>query len=151
MEKKIKQKTEEKKFIAVIRIKGQVEVVPEIKYTLERLNLHKKYSCVLINPENPSLSGMLKKVKYYVAYGGIEKEILIKLLKERAKKIDGKKFDSEKIAQELLDGKNLKELGFVPVLRLHPPRKGIKSKIQYPKGVLGNNGADINKLIERML
>ena len=35
--------------------------------------------------------------------------------------------------------------------RLHPPRKGINSKLQYPKGVLGDNKKDINKLIERML
>jgi hypothetical protein len=35
--------------------------------------------------------------------------------------------------------------------RLHPPRKGIKSKLQYPKGVLGDNKESINKLIERML
>jgi hypothetical protein len=42
-------------------------------------------------------------------------------------------------------------MGIKPFFRLHPPRKGINSKIQYPKGVLGNNKEDINKLIERML
>ncbi len=74
---------------------------------------------------------MLKKVKFYVAYGPLSKDTHDKLVKARGKKgADGK---------------------LKPFFRLHPPRKGIKSKIQYPKGVLGNNKADINKLIERML
>ena len=38
-----------------------------------------------------------------------------------------------------------------PFFRLHPPRKGIKSKKHYPKGVLGNHGKKINELLERML
>jgi len=95
--------------------------------------------------------GMLEKVKFYVAYGEIEEDILIKLLKARAQKISKETFNAVKIAGELFKGKTLKELGFKPFFRLHPPRKGIKSKLHYPKGVLGNNGKDINKLIERML
>ena len=35
--------------------------------------------------------------------------------------------------------------------RLHPPRGGIKSKIHFPKGVLGDNKEKINDLIKRML
>jgi hypothetical protein len=50
-----------------------------------------------------------------------------------------------------MEGKKLADFKLKGFFRLHPPRKGIDSKLQYPKGVLGNNKKDINKLIERML
>jgi len=117
------------KKIAIIRIAGMVKVSKYIENTLHRLRLRRKYSCVVVKPTK-SILGMLKKIKFYVAYGEINKETYDKLVKARGKKINGK---------------------LKPFFRLHPPRKGIKSKLQYPKGVLGNNKADINKLIERML
>jgi len=131
MEKQKTKKTENKedKLIAIIRIAGQVKVKKEIVDTLYRLKLRRKYTCVVIKPTKDIL-GMIKKVKYYVAYGEINKETYDKLVKARGKKIDGK---------------------LKPFFRLHPPRKGIKSKLQYPKGVLGNNGEKINELIRRML
>ena len=147
----IEHKKSEKKLIAVIRIAGQVKVKEDIKNTLYRLRLRKKYVCVLINPDNENLIGMLNRVKYYVAYGEIEKNILEKLLTARGKKLDGKKINSEDVASDLMNGKNLEELGIKPFFRLHPPRGGIRSKLQYPRGVLGDNKKDINKLIERML
>ncbi len=117
------------KKIAIIRISGMVKVSRDIEDTLYKLRLRRKYSCVVVNL-NKSLKGMLDKVKYYVAYGEIDKETYDKLVKARGKKVNGK---------------------LKPFFRLHPPRKGIKSKLQYPKGVLGDNKKDINKLIERML
>ncbi len=123
-------KMEEKnKKIAIIRISGMVKVSRDIEDTLYKLRLRRKYSCVVVTL-NKSLKGMLDKVKYYVAYGEIDKETYDKLVEARGKKVNGK---------------------LKPFFRLHPPRKGIKSKLQYPKGVLGNNKADINKLIVRML
>lgn len=136
--------------VAVIRIHGQVKVSSDIKNTLYKLRLRRKYACVVVKPTKDIL-GMIKKIKYYVAYGEINKETLVKLLKARARKIDKNEFDAEKVADKITSSKSLKELGFKPFFRLHPPRKGIKSKLQYPKGVLGNNKKDINKLIERML
>lgn len=136
--------------VAVIRIHGQVKVSSDIKNTLYKLRLRRKYACVVVKPTKDIL-GMIKKIKYYVAYGEINKETLVKLLKVRARKIDKNEFDAEKVADKITSSKSLKELGFKPFFRLHPPRKGIKSKLQYPKGVLGNNKKDINKLIERML
>ena len=137
--------------IAVVRITGEVKVKPEIANTLYRLRLRRKYTCVLINSSNKGLMGMLWRVRHSVAYGDIDKEMLVKLLNARGQKTDGKKLNAEDAASELISGKKLEELGFKPFFRLHPPRKGIDSKIQYPKGVLGNNKNDINKLIERML
>jgi large subunit ribosomal protein L30 len=115
---------------AVIRISGIVGVPEHIENTLYRLRLRRKYVCVVINTNNKSIQGALEKVKFYIAYGEISKETHDKLIKARGKKVDGK---------------------LKPFFRLHPPRGGIKSKLQYPKGVLGNNKKDINKLIERML
>ena len=75
--------------------------------------------------------GMVLKVKNLFTYGSISKDMEKKLIEARGKKdVEG----------------NLK-----PWFNLHPPRKEINSKLQYPKGVLGNNKEDINKLIERML
>jgi len=128
MEKQQENKIEEKK-IAIIRISGMVKVNKDIEDTLYRLRLRKKYSCVVVKPTKEIL-GMIKKVKYYVAYGEIDKETYDKLIKVRGKKLNDK---------------------LKPFFSLHPPRKGIKSKLQYPKGVLGNNKKDINKLIGRML
>jgi len=139
----------ENKLIAIIRISGMVNVPKDIENSLERLRLKRKYSCVLINP-NDSLLGILKKIKYRVSYGEIDKETLIHLIEKRGKSINKEKINPKKIAEDVLSGKSLKELGLKPFFRLHPPRKGIKSKLQYPKGVLGNN-KEINKLIERML
>jgi len=136
--------------IAVIRISGMVKVNIDIEETLHRMKLRRKYSCILISNQK-DLIGMLKKVRHYVAYGELDKENLVKLIKARGRSIDNKKFEAQKIASELIAGKSLKQLGFKGFFRLHPPRKGINSKLQYPKGVLGDNKQDINKLIERML
>jgi len=139
--------------IAVIRIKGQVKIRKEITETLSRLRMRKKYTCVLINEKDKIKIGMLKKIKDYVAYGEIEKGMLIRLIEKRAKTINKKPIEApEKIAEEILKGKKLSELNIKPFFPLHPPRKGLKSsKKQFPRGVLGNHKQKINKLIERML
>ena len=137
--------------ICIIRIKGEVEIRKEIEDTLFRLRLRKKYACTLINSNNKGLMGMLDKVKHHVAYGEIDEKTLVDLLKARLQSTDHKKFDADKIAKDLIAGKNLTELGFKGFFRLHPPRKGIDSKQIYPRGALGNHKKDINKLVERML
>lgn len=112
--------------IAIVRITGQVGLFRDVTETFKRLNLKKKYSCVVFTNPTKTELGMLATVKDVVAYGPIDKETYDELVKKRAGKI-----------------KN--------VFRLHPPRKGINSKLHYPKGVLGNNHEGINKLIMRML
>ena len=155
--KKSKQETEKNKasLTLIIRISGLVKVKKEIEETLSRLKLRRKYAAILVNLNNKNIKGMLDKVKHFVAYGEIDKSMLVRLLKSRAKSIKGEKvevkIDADKIANDLIAGKDLRDLGLKPFFRLHPPRKGIKSKLQYPKGVLGNNEKDINKLVERML
>ena len=111
--------------ICVIRIKGQVKLSKEVNETLNRLKLRKKYSCVILEPTKENL-GMIKKVGNQVAFGEISESMYKKLVEKRKTKI-----------------KNF--------FRLHPPRGGIKSKVHFPKGILGDNKDKINELLERML
>lgn len=139
--------------IAIIRIKGKVKIREKIEETLSRLRLRRKYVCVLINEKDKVKLGMLKKIKDYVAFGEINKGTLIRLIEKRGKRRDKKQIkEPEKIVEEIEKGKKMEEVGLKPFFRLHPPRGGLKSsKKQFPRGVLGNHGKEINKLIERML
>ena len=114
--------------IAIIRIKGQIGIRKDFKETLKRLNLNKKYNCVVIEKPSEVQLGMIKKVQDFVAFGEINDEVYKKLIEARG----GKKEN---------------------FFRLHPPRKGIESKKHFGvgKGVLGNNKDKINELIGRMI
>ena len=138
----------------IIRIRGEVGLSKDLKETLHRLRIRKKYSCVVLPNISEQQEGMIQKVKDHIAYGEINKELFEKLIEARGKPIDKKKkIDSKKIVEELIKGKKYQELNLKPFFRLHPPRKGIKSKKHFgkEKGVLGNHGNEINKLLERML
>ena len=76
--------------IIVIRISGLVEVPKKIQETLFRMRLRRKYSAVLIKPTFQNLA-MLKKIRNFIAYGDISKEMLSALLEKRAASVDGKK------------------------------------------------------------
>lgn len=117
--------------IAIIRIKGQVKLRKQIVETLYRLRLRRKYSCVVFDNPSKVQLGMIDKVKDFVAFGEINEETYKKLVDSRGKK----------------DAKNKLK----PFFRLHPPRGGIKTKVHFPKGALGNHKEKINELIERML
>jgi len=137
--------------ILVIRISGAVDLSSRVEETLFRMRLRRKYSAVLVKPSVENLK-LLRKMRDFVAFGEITPENLIKLIEKRAKPISSKdKIDALKIVKEL-EKKKLSDLGVKPFFRLHPPRGGIESKKHFGvgKGVLGDNKADINKLLERM-
>ena len=115
---------------AIIRIKGQVGLDSDVKETLYRLKIRKKYACVVLDKISPIEAGMIKKIRNCIAYGEISDEVYKKLVETRGKK------DSE--------GK------LKPFFRLHPPRGGVKTKLHYPQGILGEN-KEMNKLVEKML
>ncbi len=151
--------------LAVIRVRGSVKAGREVEDTLNMLRLKHQNHCILL-PERPEYLGMLKKVKDYVTWGRINKETLIKLLKERGR-LEGNKRIDEKNLEELTKFKSLEDLvdalieekvelknfkKFKPVFRLNPPRHGYKAiRLPYPKGDLGDRGEEINELIERMI
>jgi large subunit ribosomal protein L30 len=132
------------KLVVVVRIRGRVNVRSDITETLNRLNLKRVSNCTLIKITD-SYNGMLNKCVNYVAYGEIDEPTLNKLLEKHAKELS---------AKELLDGKYDAEKvkNYVP-FRLHPPRHGYKStKLHFKQGgSLGYQGAEINKLITRMV
>jgi len=114
--------------ICVIRISGQVGLRKGIVETLNRLNLRRKYSCIVFEKPSEVQLGMIKKVTDFVAFGEIDDEIY----------------------KQLNEKRKTKKKDF---FRLHPPRGGIDSKKHFgvKKGVLGNNKDKINELIRRML
>lgn len=136
--------------ICIIRIRGEVGVDRDAEETLSRLRLRRKYSCVVIQP-NKQQEGMIKKMRNFIAYGEISRGVFEKLIEKRGKSADKKKIDSKKVVDELEKGKKYEDAGIKPFFRLHPPRGGIKSKLHFPKGVLGNHGNQIDKLVEKML
>ncbi len=151
--------------LAVIRLRGEIDVHRKIKETLRLLRLHKRYHCVVV-PDTPSYRGMLQIVKDYVAYGEMDAETLALLLRKRGRLTGDRRLTDEYVkektgyesieefAKAVVDGKaSLKDISELkPVFRLHPPRGGLKSiKWHYGHGGdLGYHGKDISKLIYRM-
>ena len=151
---------------AVIRVRGTVNIKPDIKLTLKLLRLNRVNHCVLIE-ENNVMKGMLQVIKDYVTWGEIEKEKLLKLITSRGK-LKGDKiitdgyiksatsFDNiNKLSESIYNNKiNYKDIPDIkPLFRLNPPKngyEGIKRSFKN-KGALGYRGKDINKLIERMI
>ncbi len=138
--------------IIVIRISGQVGLNSDIKETLHRLRIRRKYTAVLVKPTTENMK-LLQKLRNHLAFGTIDKETLQELIEKRALPIKKEtKINPEKIAEEI-ENKSPTELGIKPFFRLHPPRKGIDSKKHFGvnKGVLGDNKEKINELVRRML
>lgn len=128
-----------------------VKVDTRVEEALYRMRLRRKYVCVVAQ-EKPEVLGVMKKIRNFVAFGKISEETLVKLIKARGRMADKSEIkDANHLAKEIIAGKSMEKLGLKPFFRLHPARGGIKSKVHYPKGVLGDNKEDINKLIERML
>jgi large subunit ribosomal protein L30 len=130
--------------IAIVRIRGRVNVRRDITETLERLHLKRVNNCIVLKM-SPAYEGMLNKCVNYVSYGEIDAETLGKLLGRHAEGFDPKEVISGKA-----DMAKLKER--MP-FRLHPPRHGFRStKLSVKQGGdLGYKGAGINALIKRMV
>ncbi len=132
--------------ILVIRISGMVEIPTAVQETLYRLRLRRKYTCVVLHEDKETL-GRIAKIRNFTAFGKISQQDFKELIEKRGQPVDKKKkieaFDFEK---GKFEDHNLK-----PFFRLHPPRKGIDSKIHFPKGVLGDHGDKIIELLRRML
>ncbi|MDI9609903.1 MAG: 50S ribosomal protein L30 [Archaeoglobaceae archaeon] len=149
--------------LAVVRLRGTIDVHGKISETLKLLRLHRRYHCVVI-PDTPSYRGMLQVVKDYVAFGEIDQETLALLLRSRGELEGNKRLTDEYVnektgygsieefAKAVIEGKaKLSDLpGLKPVFRLHSPRKGLKNiKWHYPRGDLGYHKG-IKDLLYRM-
>jgi large subunit ribosomal protein L30 len=164
--KKLEKKKEAPKLFAIIRIRGEVGVTEKIATTMELLRLHKKHRCVIITA-NDNYMGMISKVKDYCTFGEID-EATVKELLEKRGRIAGdnvltsdflrnQKLTFETFAKKLVNGeiavKNVD--GFKQFFKLSPPRGGFeRGGIKKPysmHGALGYRGAEINKLVRKMI
>ena len=151
---------------AVIRIRGLVNLKPDIKKTLNLLNLTRANHCVVLD-ETPSVKGMLQVAKDYITWGEIDQKTLTNLITSRGRLIGDKaltndylksstSFDTiNNLSDAIINKKFLyKEIPSIkPIFRLNPPKKGFEGiKRSFSnKGALGYRGKEINNLIERMI
>jgi large subunit ribosomal protein L30 len=118
---------------AVIRVRGTVNIKPDIKKTMQLLRLTRANHCVLLE-ENAVYKGMLQMVKDYTTWGEINKETLTKLLSTRGKLIGDKPLTEEylkkaapyhsfeKLSEAIMENKvKYKDIPEVkPLFRLNP-------------------------------
>jgi large subunit ribosomal protein L30 len=151
---------------AVVRVRGTVNVKPDIRRTMELLRLTRANHCVLLE-ENVVYKGMLQMVKDYTTWGEINKETLSKLISSRGKLFGDKPLTEEYLKkvtpyhsfEKLSDAiiQNKIKYGEIPeikpLFRLNPPKKGHRTvkRSFVKKGSLGYRKEHINMLIERML
>lgn len=158
---------------AIIRIRGRVDVPPDVEHTLKLLRLYKKNHMVIYPSNLPGLKEMLMVVKDWVTWGEIDYDTLLMVLRKRGRFVGNKPLSDELVDKYLADqgvvggveglakavweGKiMLHKIDDIvkPVFRLSPPRKGFKKSIKKPVGEygeLGYRGREINDLIKRMI
>ncbi|MEM1581485.1 MAG: 50S ribosomal protein L30 [Candidatus Bathyarchaeia archaeon] len=154
------------KCLAVIRVRGEINVRRDIEDTLKMLNLTRSCHATLID-DRPSYMGMLQKVQNHVTWGEVSRDVIAMLLKEKGVLVGNKKITDEYAKRlgfgsidELADAIcNLKvEFSKLPdikpVFRLHPPSGGYKNSLKKSwrsGGVAGYRGEAINDLLKRMI
>jgi large subunit ribosomal protein L30 len=148
----------------VLRIKGTVNVPYWAKYTLDSLNLHKKFWATIL-PETQESLGMLKKIKDFVAWTNVDAGLVKDLLEKRGKAEGSNSFkllpqagdyrSVEELASDIAKDKvRLSNLQMVkPWFALSPPRGGFKKNTKRPynqNGILGED-KELAQLIRRMI
>jgi large subunit ribosomal protein L30 len=157
---------EQRKCLAVVRVRGVSDIFHEINETMKMLHLGANCHATLVDNRAAYL-GMLRKAHSYVAWGEVSKETLSLLLKKRGRLVGDKKLTDEyaekvgkKSLDELAEAIYKGELEFQklpsikPIFRLHPPSGGFKGKIKWSfaaGGVVGYQGEAMNSLLEQMI
>lgn len=155
--------------LAIIRLRGRVDVDPDVETTLRLLRLYKKFHMTIYPSKLEGLEGMLRKTQHWITWGEIDLDTLTEVLIERGEIPGGKKLTDEYV-KERLGYSSIKDLAraiyeekiylhklsdyIKPVFRLHPPRGGFRGSVKKPfkeNGELGYRGYAINELIRRML
>jgi large subunit ribosomal protein L30 len=146
----------------VLRIKGSVNVPHWAKYTLDSLNLYKKFWATIL-PETPESLGMLRRIKEFVAWSHVDAGLVKELIEKRGKtsgskpvlKEAGSYNSIDALASDIAGDKvRLSSLQLIkPWFALNPPRGGFKrkTKTQYnQKGILGED-RELADIIRRMI
>jgi large subunit ribosomal protein L30 len=115
----------------VVRIRSSINSSDRMRNTLKKLRLIKPQSCVIV-PDTPVIKGMLTKVQHLITWGEVDAQ-----------------------TKEVLQAHKTKKQTKIPSFALHPPRGGYGRKgVKLPfksGGATGYRGADINKLLSRMV
>jgi large subunit ribosomal protein L30 len=155
-------------YLVAIRIDGTPNVRPPEELTLNSLRMKTRFSTVLLR-DDPSVRGMLQRIKDHVTWAEASREDIELLLSNRAKTTEGlgmtPKFVKEKselagvseLVSHLQSGKltlaNLREMGIEPCFRLHPPRGGFPRSSKRPftdRGELGFRKEGLHRLLVKM-
>ncbi|MCE7742679.1 MAG: 50S ribosomal protein L30 [Candidatus Heimdallarchaeota archaeon] len=151
--------------IAVIRLRGTVNVHFKVKENLEMLNVRRANYMTLV-PNTSSYLGMLKKAKDFITWGEVNQTALEHVIAKRGE-LPGRTKITNKYLKDTTPFTTIKALSKafltgeahfkdVPEMkrffRLHPARKGYKTvKRGFAEGgELGYRGSAINELIVRM-
>jgi len=137
----------ENKLLAVVRVRGRVNVRQSISETLKRLNLNRVNNFILIQATKSNL-GMINKCNDYVTYGEVSKEVVERLFEKK-----GIKLNEEDVSDLFTGKKSIKELSIEMPIGMKPPKHGYEhiKKSFSAKGSLGYRGEKINELIKRMM
>ncbi|NCN65660.1 MAG: 50S ribosomal protein L30 [Candidatus Altiarchaeum hamiconexum] len=162
--------------VAVVRVRGTVNVDGRIKTTLDLLKIKYKNNCNVVELDD-TYKGMINKVNSYVTYGSIDKETFKAMLLNRGEILsqnEPKDAGTEKINDKTIKSLNpkfnsvdefvdaffenkakLSDINLKLPFRLTPPTKGFEKKgikIPYTQGgALGNRKTAINDLLKRMM
>ena len=152
--------------VAVVRVRGHAKIKHDAVETMNQLKINRVNHCVVL-PQNATTKGMLQVVKDYVTWGEMGHEMLARMLFQKGEVIGGGKLtdayvkDNSKYTSILSLAKAVDKgeaslgdvKGLKPVIRLPPPKKGFRNTKSHftDGGDLGYRGADIEKLVDRML
>jgi len=142
-------------YIAALLVRGRINLNPDVLETLDRLNLKKKNTLVLL-PDNASTRGMLRKAESYITYGTITEELAKKVVETRGMPVNELKTRLPKTTYKVENsyreyfGKKVR-----PFFPLNNPKGGFERggiKTPYSRGgVLGLRKEGMDSLISRML
>ncbi len=138
--------------LAVVLVRGMIDMNSSLKDTLRVLRLHHKNHCVVV-ADNPVSRGMIQKVKDYVTWGEISAETYDLLVAKRGQLFQARLTDRlKKYSYAVIEHHGKK---YKPYFALNPPikgfgRKGIKVAFR-AGGALGYRGEKINDLLQRMM
>ena len=143
--------------LAVIRIRGRIELKKTVQDTLDMISLRKVNWATVVD-STPVYLGMIKKAKDYITWGEIDEETFKRLVEKWGRKAGDEhleKSEASDFAKKFMAGETtFNKAGLKPVFKLHPPSKGyerggIKHHLSVG-GSLGYRGKEINALLAKM-
>ncbi|MEM2203988.1 MAG: uL30 family ribosomal protein, partial [Sulfolobales archaeon] len=85
--------------LAIIRLRGRVDVPPDVEKTLELLRLYRKFHATLYPDSLPGVGGMLRKAAMWITWGEISYETLLDLIKKRGRAPGNRRLSDDYIAR----------------------------------------------------